>query len=691
MSGVELIVGTVLASVPITLEVYDRSGRVFEVFGVVKHYPREALTFKTMLDIQRTIFRNNAIHLLTVITKDRSRVQDVIKQPSSESATHGLVMAPIYRNRLDALEESFESCGQVANHIRVCLEIICSRYDEFAAEVGTKRDDMSYSTWLKHVKTRFKLGLQKPQISKTIEELRNLNKDFVLITEQITRVLEEAICQHSTNVSGGTGRRQVKSLNALQRYHRVRQASQALYSTVQLNWVCKAHRCHSFDVRILDFDTKNGKDKGKSPASIVQCVSCELAITHTGSSSASRVPLRLEVEQACEANDEGVGLPEGPDDAAAMGQLATVLEKNMGRLSVPTPAPPLVSQSIVATSKARRFFKMFHKGSTKKNQQQQAYGPLLPQPASELPVLPESLAGLRIDGISGISDPAGTSPTAAMISPELSSAEDYCRSFKSASTARSLLRSFNVPHSQWFSVPQGPDALHIQSLSDQIRWIAEEPILRSPPRRLLVDVASNVAEGIMQFYSTPWLASSDLGQHVRYLQCQSPIDSGAQLVSGPYFSTRIEGGTYAKSKIARGRIDAPGELTRSTMGFDGVRNKLLFSFGVLLLEVGYGRPWEELKCAVVAQRPVVGGSAAASRGGQAAAARLSDYQAAEKLAQRLVDQMGMTYSSVVKKCLGCDFGLGETDLDNEDLQRRFVEDVISALKQLREDMKEMEL
>jgi len=36
MSGVEFIVGTVLASVPITLEVYDRSGRVFEVFSVFR-------------------------------------------------------------------------------------------------------------------------------------------------------------------------------------------------------------------------------------------------------------------------------------------------------------------------------------------------------------------------------------------------------------------------------------------------------------------------------------------------------------------------------------------------------------------------------------------------------------------------------------------------------------------------------
>lgn len=45
--------------------------------------------------------------------------------------------------------------------------------------------------------------------------------------------------------------------------------------------------------------------------------------------------------------------------------------------------------------------------------------------------------------------------------------------------------------------------------------------------------------------------------------------------------------------------------------------------------------------------------------------------------------------NIIKKCLGCDFGLGETDLHNEDLQRRFLEDVVLRLQQLREQMKEM--
>ena len=116
-----------------------------------------------------------------------------------------------------------------------------------------------------------------------------------------------------------------------------------------------------------------------------------------------------------------------------------------------------------------------------------------------------------------------------------------------------------------------------------------------------------------------------------------------------------------------------------TVDFAEARNKLLFNFGIILLEIGYGRPWHDLKL-TIAKVPVAGENAKS----------LSDNQAAEKLAQLLVNQMGPTYSKIVRKCLGCDFGLGETNLDNEVLQRQFVVDVVSGLQRLGNHMKEMD-
>ena len=110
-----------------------------------------------------------------------------------------------------------------------------------------------------------------------------------------------------------------------------------------------------------------------------------------------------------------------------------------------------------------------------------------------------------------------------------------------------------------------------------------------------------------------------------------------------------------------------------------MRNKLLFNFGILLLEIGYGRPWHVLKQTAPRSQP----TAAAVRGAEQ---QLSDYSVAEKLARVLIDQMGLAYHKIIRKCLGCDFGLCETDLDNENLQWRFQEDVVLGLKHLRQQI-----
>lgn len=680
MSGIEFIVATVLALVPIALETYDRSGRVFEVFSVSKQYPREVLTLEVKLAAQRTIFRNNTINLLTAITKDRVRVQEVMNNPSSQSARMGLVMATVYQHQVDALDESFVACRQVAEQIHNTLQLLCHQSDAFRAEVGDKQEvrlrvnflqmaglikqqKMSTSDWLKHIRTRFKLGLNKPQIKGAIEELRDSNRDFGLITEQITKALQETLNEDKDDAA--LTHKSARSLNILQRYHRVRYASKALYSTLQVRWMCTSHRSHSFDVRILDCDAAKGKN------SLAEYVTCELAITHDGSAFTSGGPLRLEIEQACESDDEDISSKKAVKDNRTVQQLTTVLETNAERFKLVKPTP--------STTKVRKLFKGFRKDK------QQQPGPSTSGP--QLPNPPQSLTELHVD------KPTSKIAKSSSFS-DLSLVDDFCKKFHKVSTDcidRSLLGSWKGPHAQWFCTPPAPQTAlgKSQSISDIIHWIAEEPVLRSLPRPLLVELAGSMAEGIMQFYSTPWLVPTNLGQTLRYF---NPGESSAAAIQlkGPYFMAQLE------CKRAKGKMpvrptstgplpageSAPQNREKRTVDFTEARNKLLFNFGILLLEIGYGRPWHDLKQSVGKTPP----TRTAVEGKKK---MLSDYQAAEKLAQLLVNQMGLTYPKIIKKCLGCDFGLGETDLDNEDLQRRFLEDVVSGLQRLRDHMREM--
>ncbi|KAK3326074.1 hypothetical protein B0H66DRAFT_637403 [Apodospora peruviana] len=679
MSGVELIVGTVLASVPIALEAYDRLGRIFEVFSVFRQYPREVLILEAKLGAQRTIFRNTAINLLTAITKDRLKVQHVVSQPSLQAVSQTLVLAPIYRDRLDALHESFVACRQTADQVESTLQVLFAQFDTFRTELGEKQDAASTSDWLKHVKTRFKLGLNKPQIGKAIEELRNFNQDFGLIADQICKMLEETL---DFNAMGP--RRSVKSLNALQHYHRIRLASKALYTTLQVRWLCESHHCHSFDIRVLDRVPDNVKGKSKPLA--YRYVTCELSITHDGSSYDSKGPLRLEIEQACDEVDESQSYPQqvsvtSVDDAQ---QLTTTLEQSIGRfeLTQRTAKPSM-------TSRIAKRFRGFRDSNSKGGDQQAspATTSAIPSTAPELHKITQSLAALQITSLHSNGHPTSSS-AGSSAATDLSVASDFCKAFHLAmegSLGRSLVGSWKDPtHAEWYCIPHEPQTEPgtSQSLSDIIRWVADDPIIRSLPRPVLIELAGNVAEGIMQFYSTPWLVSTNLGHNVRYYNRTDPSRAAVQL-KGPYFMARVES-TRAKAKATRPAI-SPGLASDSSIGGGAVdlaeaRNKLLFNFGILLLEIGYGRPWQQLKQSV-AKMPIT------ATGQQ----KLSDYRAAEKLAQVLTNQMGPRYPKIVKQCLGCDFGLGETDLDNEDLQRRFQEDVVLGLRQMRDYMREMSL
>ncbi|KAM5350667.1 hypothetical protein ACJ41O_007172 [Fusarium nematophilum] len=650
MSGFE-IAGAVLASVPIALEAYDRSGRVFEVFSVFKQHSRELRLLDARLGAQRTIFRNNAINLLVAITKDPAKVQEVKNQPSSESARNGLTMAAAHENRIEALDESMVACRQTAEQIQQTLQTLCLQSEEFRAEVGEKQGNTSTSDWLKSIKTRLKLGLNKPQMGKSIDELRGLNGDFQMITDQITKALRDISNDRQPDMT----KKSARNLNLLRRYHRARYASKALYAALQVQWVCSTHQCHLFDVRIIDCEPT----RGQKESSVAQYVTCELAITPDSSSSVSKGPLLLEIEQACESDDEDANPQLSMEENTTIQQLTTVLENNAGHF--------VLASATKTTTTRRGLFDGLRQGN------QSPAGPSTAEFAPQLPILTQSLSSFHLE-MSNL-----TSSTSRADPADPSLIDDFCKRCHGAMVdckARSLLGSWTDPRTRWFGVPH-VDVGTSKSLSDIIHWIAEEPVIRSLPRLRLIELAGNLAEGIMQFYSTPWLAPADLGQNVRYRDLAESSVAQVKL-KGPYFTARLESARWkGKMRQLPGMAEETALHSRSItakVDYTEARNKLLFDLGVLMLELGYGRPWNELKRSV-----------------RLAGETISDYRAAEKLAQQLVGQMGASYAKIVKKCLGCDFGLGETDLENEDLQRQFLQDVVTGLEQLREQCRALSL
>lgn len=478
---------------------------------------------------------------------------------------------------------------------------------------------------LKQVRTRFKLSLNKPRIEKAIGELRDFNTDFCLITNHIINALQllNAESQLSIPLPKST-----KTINSLQRCHQIRTASLRLYSTLTMQWACSSHLGH-----IANLCLAHGEEDTPVNTRTTQHVSFEIAISHEQDLPENQHPIWLKIEHYDQEPQPAIS-SEGKS-RAAMEEFTNFLESSAEPFSLKTPT---------SSSKPRK--------SVRFNQIQQTRPTI------------QSIA------------PCTTNTLQTVVGPDkdLHMVKDFCDYFQHlqlSSTNRLYLGFLRDAHLQrFYSSPISVVSCGSRSLADIIAWVAEEPVLRCIPRQCIIRLAGTLADGIMQFYSTPWLPKSGLGQSVRFFEALATPNAAIQLKS-PHFMVKLERPSTGKERavVPLGRTKA---IEPPSTPFFGVRNDLLFNFGILLLEIGFGRPWAVLKDKILKtvddDEP-------------------SNYDIAEKLAQLLVRQMGLTYPRVIRKCLGCDFGLGETDLDNEELQRKFLEDVVGELQQLGEKLK----
>ena len=157
---------------------------------------------------------------------------------------------------------------------------------------------------------------------------------------------------------------------------------------------------------------------------------------------------------------------------------------------------------------------------------------------------------------------------------------------------------------------------------------------------------------VLQFHATPWLLSSICSNDV--LLPGDPTITGAAALHEPYVDVSIKG--------------PHGPPTRQT-AFPSrtlIRNRLLFSLGVMLLELAYQTPLHLLQ---------------KDTDVDAHLAPNTEYHIADRVRHDAASMMGPRYAEVVRKCIQCDFGKGD-DLSKTKLQEGFNQDVICELEAL---------
>ncbi|KAJ9615801.1 hypothetical protein H2200_001878 [Cladophialophora chaetospira] len=169
-------------------------------------------------------------------------------------------------------------------------------------------------------------------------------------------------------------------------------------------------------------------------------------------------------------------------------------------------------------------------------------------------------------------------------------------------------------------------------------------------------VGIQLARALLQFHETRWLkefwSSDDIvvsdAESIAGNERRQLGDSGQE----PYANVSIRGGNLAVTKQVAKPISY-------------IRNRALFSLGKILLELAYQKTFQEL------QRPEDVESELTDDA--------KDLRTAKRLVLNVSEKLGPSYAEVVRKCIDCDFGLGD-DLACENLQAGFYQYVICELE-----------
>ena len=175
-------------------------------------------------------------------------------------------------------------------------------------------------------------------------------------------------------------------------------------------------------------------------------------------------------------------------------------------------------------------------------------------------------------------------------------------------------------------------------------------------------LAKILATAVLQYHSTPWLRLPWRSEDVYFFGDELASSQDMPSIISPHLNVKVEG---PFEQLPRTSTFPPHNLAR---------NPLLFSLGVVLLEIAYTSTIDDL------QRPID-----LDNGRETG---YTEFFAARRLAKCAKTDMGATYHQVVEKVVECDFGCG-VDLNDPRLQAAFHHEVICPLEKLEQKLGEI--
>ena len=213
-----------------------------------------------------------------------------------------------------------------------------------------------------------------------------------------------------------------------------------------------------------------------------------------------------------------------------------------------------------------------------------------------------------------------------------------------------------------------PSALRTQrrqaiSLGQVIASSSQGTVTRVPLYER-IRLAKSLAVAVLQYHDTPWLGMSWRSEDVYFFGHPEEDATSRILTLTPHLNAKVEASDRQLSRAE----NCPNRTF--------VRNPLLFSLGIVLLEIAHFSGLQDL------QQP--------SDLEKNQENQCTEFFVARRLAKQADTHMGHRYHSIVERLIECDFGCG-SDLNDKKLQIAFYSEVIYPLENLEQDLRRLQL
>lgn len=664
MSGVEFILSTVIGVVPLVLEAYDRYGKIAGAIKTLRHPQRHLDILHAQVITQETLFRNSVSKLLVALTDDAQKAKSLLSdepdwdclriknlgQRRLVSPEFGTKTGPCRdthrRNtsRVELLHDTFEIWRKNARHIHEDLRLICSRLEDL-------REQPAQDKAMKRFGKRVKLALKKDDFKPLVKELRGLTSDFKELTLSIVDTVKEV--DGPTKATEGPAYSKDSCWESLAIYQQIQAASTHLYEIFAMQWSCTTHSAHVASMTCESESLKSG------PAG--DFIKFETCVR--GSELASFNSLQLEVQYTTEVAENRV--PPDAQEEKDWSVFMATLEKHTEAMTLNGGSSIKPKTETIPLRNMENAFS----SPTK-----------ITRPASNL------LPGLDLVNI-----------------------DDACHHFQTTTPTdcKQCVAHFRHNGLYRFYLPNdnrvSPTVSSQRSLAEVMAWYSEDRHQRQLPRCSTAALASLLANAVLQYHSTPWLPDKWHSSSVRFFGIEDLMQQkpNSLVFPSPYFEVAFSRSAVtgkAKALTVVDRASTSSALVNRQLRGIVVRNEVLFHFGIVLLELGHGRPWEQLRLSVLGEYTSQTASTQQQQHQQSTTAVTEDqddHHIAEELtrgrwADILRNNVAPNFPEMVRKCLYCDFNTGESDLRSEKLQRAFFENVICALQSIEKGLQEFQ-